>query len=149
MVSKRKADRDRTARLPVSLIALLVTRKSVCVHPTIARQATAQVRELGLEPPATWPVRHAHVPLGVDIRCRAMEAGFGRLLEADRAKVRPCVCSLEAGIPGTWCAALSPARSWSRIYRRAVAGNHVVPSCEQRRLQTLGSWNASRPGEEE
>ena len=149
VVSTGPIYRGAAARLPASLIALLISRKGLCVHSSIAKQAAKEVRELGFRSSSTWPVCHTHVPLGVDVRCRAMEAGFGRLLEADQAKVRPCVCSLEAGSPRAWCTALPSARRWSKLYRRIVVGEHVVPSGEQRRLQALGSWNASRPGEEE
>lgn len=130
-------------RVQFSTALAIAQKRNLRVLPTLAVAIAEALRGAGYVGPLPRAVRNPDLPSGLVIRCCRLEAPPRYLVEAREASVCRCGCSVEAGIPGAWCAPLPSADRRRRLYRRIVALPHVVRSREEQRCKALESWNAS------
>jgi hypothetical protein len=148
MVSTGSAGRNKKARLPDATLAQFATRPNLRLLPSIARQATQALRERGFDVDETLFIRDAHLPLGLLIRCARLEKRPGQLCQVPLASVCACQCGVEAGISGTWCAALPSTDAERLVSREIVACRDLVARSRERATGALDGWNTSRSSQE-
>lgn len=135
-------------RIQLSTALAIAQKRNLEILPTLAVAVAESLRRAGYVGPLPRAVRNPDLPTGLAIRCGRLERPLKGLVEAREASVCRCVCGVEAGISGAWCAAFPPADRRRRVYRRIVALPHVVRSREEQRSKALEGWNASSAGKE-
>lgn len=135
-------------RVQFSTALAIAQKRNLRVLPTLAVAIAESLRGAGYVGPLPRAVRNPDLSSGMAIRCERMERPLKGLVEAREAAVCRCVCGVEAGISGAWCAALPPADRRRRFHRRIVALPRLVRDREERRRAALEGWNASPAGKE-
>lgn len=135
-------------RLPIQSAITLAARRRFLLHPEVKVAVAQALRRAGLGIVAARTLRHTDLPCYLVCKCTRLEAGPEGLVSAPEAPVRRCLCCLEAGVSGAWCAALPSTGLGSAGYRDIVAVPYVVRSGWRRRSEALSRWNASAESKE-
>ena len=148
MVADRSVHWDTIARISRPLFGAISSRQRYYVLPSLKRKAAQAARGLGYQQLAERIVRNPDIPSLLPYRCIYLEKRPGSIYAPVATQAACCMCLVEAGIPGAWCAPLPSSSGGRKLSRRVVAIPGVVLDSRKGRRLTLEGWDTGTESKE-